>query len=614
MKNRLSKLIFVLSILFASSSCVDFLDQTPDAVAFSDEEIFTDYDKSQQFVDQLFVPFTYFDDNDWWGGNSSVYDNGKWPGKSMYGLRERLSDNCFANSSLWMVLNGYRNGNFGNSRDIYWAEGSELRFETLWKAIRVCNMSIQNINRIENATEDQKAKILGTAYFLRGHFYFMLLQGWGGMPYLTEVMDPSQEMDMARLTYLETARKIAADFETAAPYLPMVVDDADWNRPSKMAAISYKAKALVWGASPFSNPENNQAIWAEAAIATGQAIDMAQKSGHYKLVDLGNFKKLFTDVDADALKEVIFGRLFNNVWCNKGPYYCGFKSADFGNSWTGAESVTENLAQSFTWSNGEPVDPTTNEYKTNPYYGDGVTHNLRDPRFYQTLLFNGAVTPQVTAKGRTVEIWNKSYDKVVAKELSVNGQFVANAGHTMTGYYNWKLFSSAFEKSGGYTNLLTNYIRLADLYLYYAEAANRAWGPNAAPQGIPGFSLTAVQSLNVIRTRAEMPTYDDAKSESWLKVGSVEEFEKKIRNESRIETAFEEKRFYDLRRWKFLTDPSVLITKGMYIERTAANTYTHSVVSIGNTYDLKYQERHYLFQIKPANTFLGPDFKQNPGW
>ena len=603
----------MLSILMGLCSCVDFLDQTPDAVAYTEQEVFTNYEKSQQFIDQLYVPWTYFDDNDWWGSNSSVYDKGKFPGKSMYGLRERLSDNCFSNSSSWMVLNKYRDGNFGNSLNEYWAEGSELRFETLWKAIRVCNMSIQYINRLVIATEDEKAKILGSAYFLRGHFYFMLLQGWGGMPYITKVMDPKQDMDIPRLTYLETARKIAADFDSAAPYLPLIVDDIEWNRPSKLAAVSYKAKALVWGASPFSNPENNPAIWQEAAIASGQAIDMAEKSGYYKLVDLVNFKKLFVDVDADALKEVVFGRLFNNIWCNKGPYYCGIKSADFGNSWTGAESVTENLAQSFAWKNGEPVDPTTAEYKNNPFFGNGVTHTGRDPRFYQTLLFNGAVTPQVTAKGRKVEIWNKSYDKVVAKELSVNAQFLANGGYTMTGYYNWKLFSSAFEKSGT-TNLLTNYIRLADLYLYYAEAANRAWGPKVAPQGIPGFTLTAVQSLNIIRTRATMPIYDDAKPEVWLKVGSVDEFENKIRNESRVETAFEEKRFYDLRRWKLLTDPNVLITKGLYIERTALNTYSNSVVLMGNTYDLKYQERHYLFMIKQSNTFLGPNFKQNPGW
>lgn len=614
MKNRLSKLIFFLSILFAFSSCVDFLDQTPDAVAFSEEEIFTDYEKSLQFIDQLFVPWTYFDDNDWWGGNSSVYNGGKFPGKSMYGLRERISDNCLTNSALWMTLNSYRQGNFTNSRDDYWAEGSEFRFETIWKAIRVCNLSIKNIDRISGATEEQKAKILGTAYFLRGHFYFMLLQGWGGMPYITEPMEPNQDMDMPRLTYLETARKIAEDFETAAPYLPLVVDAADWNRPSQMAAIAYKAKALVWGASPFSNPDNNQTVWQEAAVATGKAIDVAEKSGYYKLVELANFKKMFVDVDADALQEVIFGRLFNNVWCNKGPYYCGIKSTDFGASWTGAESVTENLAQSFAWSNGEPVDPTTNEYKTAPFYGDGVTHTGRDPRFYQSLLFNGATTPEVAAVGRKVEIWNNSFNKVVAKELVVNAQFIGNSGYTITGYYNYKLWSPAFIKAGNYTNLMTNYIRLADLYLYYAEAANRAWGTNAAPQGIPGFTMTAVQSLNKIRTRAQMPEYSDASPSPWLKVGSVTEFEAKVRNESRVETAFEEKRFYDLRRWRMLTDPSVLLTKGLYIERTAANSYNYTVVPLAETYNLKYQERHYLFKIKPANTYLGPDFIQNPGW
>ena len=67
----------------------------------------------------------------------------------------------------------------------YWVEGSETRDTVIWKAIRVANLSIANIDRIPNATEEQRAKILGLAYFLRGHFYFMLLQGWGVMPYFT---------------------------------------------------------------------------------------------------------------------------------------------------------------------------------------------------------------------------------------------------------------------------------------------------------------------------------------------------------------------------------------------------------------------------------------------
>ena len=189
-------------------SCVDFLDRVPDSEAFTDEDIFTDYTQSQRFIDQLLIPYLYFDDNDLlndkdWGGMH---------GKRVYGLREHITDNIFHTSKTWHPSNAYRTGNFSNSTNEYWVEGSETRYTVIWKAIRVANLSIANIDRIPNATDEQRAKILGLAYFLRGHFYFMLLQGWGGMPYVTEPIDPEMNMDLPRETYTETARKIAADF------------------------------------------------------------------------------------------------------------------------------------------------------------------------------------------------------------------------------------------------------------------------------------------------------------------------------------------------------------------------------------------------------------------
>ena len=615
MRKLIKHTIYLFIFTFGFSSCVDFLDRVPDSVAYNDEEVFTDYTKSQEYINQLMTPFRYFDDNDIEGAyaNTSYYGT---HGKSCYGLRERITDNCIYNPKYsWVAINRYRNGDFWSDRSIYWSEGSEIRFETIWKAIRVANVSIANIDRLQNATEEQRNKILGMAYFLRGHFYFMLLQGWGGMPYITEPLDPEQNMDLPRDSYIVTAQKIAADFETSSTYLPLIVDETEWGLPSKMAAKAYKAKALLWAASPFANENNDQQLWEDAAIAAGEAIKMAEESNYYQLVSLENFKKLFVDCDEETLKEIIFGRLFKNTTGPGGsnaPHYCGIPSTEFGASVYGAESVTENLAQCFTWSNGEPIDPNTDEYKHHPYTGDGVNHTGRDPRFYQTILYNGASTPQVTAKNRTVEIWNKSYDGSVAKELVLQDGN-AKEGYTITGYYNWKLYSDAYAKKSK-TMVMWNYIRLADVYLYYAEAANRAWGPTGVPSKIEGFSMTAVDAINKVRTRAQMPSYSESSASEWLRPGSIEEFEQKIRNEYRVETAFEEKRFYDLRRWKMMLDTDVQTTYGMYIEKTGPDAYTYTVTPLGYSYNLKWLQHHYLFKIKTTDTSLGPNFQQNPGW
>ncbi len=619
MKMFYKYILVLLFIISAFSSCVDFLNQIPDSVAYSDDEIFTDYTKSLEFVNQLMIPFRYFDDNDvdnrteaWMYVGNTVGVHGK----SIYGLRERITDNCIANQQyIWVAQNYYRDGNFVNSNNRYWAEGSEARFETIWKAIRIANISIKNVHRIHNLTPEQEDKILGMAYFLRAHFYFMLLQGWGGMPYITEPLDPEQNLDLKRESYIVTAQKIAQDFETSAAHLPLIINDEEWGRPTKMAAKAYKAKALIWAASPFANPQNDQSLWQDAAIACAEAIKMAEESNYYKLIDIQDFKKLFVDCDEETLKEIIFGRLFNNYSVGFSPYYCGIKSTEFGKGEMGGESVTENLAQSFPWNNGEPIDPNSEEYKHYPYTGNGINHTGRDPRFYHTILYNGAETPQVSAKGRKVQIWNKSYDNAKAEELQLTENEEAVNGYTFTGYYNWKLFSDAyvFPKQST-TNIMWNYIRMADLYLYYAEAANRTWGPTGTPNGIAGFNLTAVDALNKVRQRAGMPVYNNASPHTWLRPGSMEEFEMKIRNESRIETAFEEKRFYDLRRWRMMLDPDVQTMYGMYIEQTAAGQFTYTVVPLSSNYNLRWQEHHYLFKIKPGDTYLGPNFEQNPGW
>ena len=468
-------------------------------------------------------------------------------------------------------------------------------------------MSIANIDRITNATQAQKDQIVGQAYFLKGHFYFMLLQGWGGMPFLDKPLAADANMDLPRLSYTETAQKIAETFELSAQYLPMTVPDNNWGRPSKMAALAYKAKALVWAASPFSNPTGEKALWETAAIAAGNAIKEAEASGYYALAPFADFHNLFIGPKASTYKEVLFGRLNANINVTWTPVWVGIQSDMLGGSWNGGESVTENLAQCYGWADGSPIDPTDPKYLSNPYIG-------RDPRFYQTVMYNGAVNSMVSNLSRTVQIWNESFDNSTAKELLVSEQKVAKSGYTYTGYYNAKLCDAVFNISSGAksASIMWNIIRLADLYLYYAEAANRAWGPTASPQGVSGLSMTAVQAVNKVRERAGMPLFDGSKA--WLVPGSADEFEQKIRNEIRIETAFEEKRYYDLRRWKIMLNPEVLIQKGMYIKKTGVSSFQYTVVTCPENLQLKWQERHYLFPISRTNVELGPNFTQNPGW
>ena len=620
---RKFKYLFLITVVFSFASCVEFLDRSPDSVAFTDDEIFTDAVYYRNYVNQLLVRFSFFDDNDWNGdSNSNPAYNGT-HGKGTYGLRERISDNCYpAENKHWFGLVSCRYGFGGDDGEITsgsndFNERAGARYDTFWKGIRICNLAIINIDRLTNGTQADKNYILGLAHFCRAHFHFMLCQGWGGMPYLTEPLDPAGEMDFERLSYTETCQKIAEDFETAVTYLPERVDRFNFGYPTKIGAKALKAKALIWAASPFANPGNDLQLWRNAAAAAGEVIALAENSGGYHgLVPMADWKKLFLECEFDIVtKENLYGRYYDRWTGRNHPMQIPSTDQAWGGG-GGVDVPQENLAMCFPWSNGEPINPNSAEYQSEPFEGwgkDNGGHDGRDKRFYQTFLYNGAVHQFTSARNRNVEIWHQSLMGETPRDMP--GQDVVNGaenyqGSAITGYYCYKSFTEANT-----FNRMESYARLAEIYLWYAEAANRAWGPTGAPQGT-SVSHTAIDALNKVRVRAELPPISADASESWLRPGTTQEFEDVIRNEIRIETAFEEKRFYDLRRWRLMQDPKVMIPLKLFILQNADGTFTYTQQPMGmlDRYNDKWLERHYLFRIKLKDTRIGTKFVQNPGW
>ena len=600
------KYLIIAVFVLGYSSCVDYLDRTPDSVAFSEEDVFTDVELSRNFVNQLMVRCAFFDDIAW-GGLSTQQLSQDLHGKDCYGTREVCSDNMYPFlANTWVGIYGYR-GDFTEGGDgQYFGEGSFHRYRAMWKGIRIANIAIQNVDMIENGTPADKDYILGIAYFCRAHFYFMLCQGWGGMPYITEPMDPAGEMDFDRLSYIETCQKIAEDFDTALQYLPERVDRQNLGRPTKIAAKALKAKALVWAASPFANPSNDAQLWTAAAQACGEVLSMANGLG-LDLVPIEDWKRLFIDCEYDiVIKEVLFARFFDRMGGRAAN--AGIPSTD--NAWGSGNGVnvpTESLAMCYTWSNGDPIDPNSAEYRSAPFEGwgsDNGGHDGRDPRFYHMFLYNGAVNLRTTMMNRNVEIWHTSDLEQTPRDMPAQNVTTGQhqSGTAVTGYYDFKVNSTSFG-SGYYR--VDHIVRLTEMYLWYAEAANRAWGPTGAPSGT-GVSLTAADALNKVRGRALLPP---------VTTSSTSEFEQLLRNEIRIETAMEERRFYDLRRWRLMQDPSVQKTLGLRVHQNADNTFSYRQEEMPLANQTAYWvERHYLFRINPADTRIGEKFKQNPGW
>jgi hypothetical protein len=174
--------------------------------------------------------------------------------------------------------------------------------------------------------------------------------------------------------------------------------------------------------------------------------------------------------------------------------------------------------------------------------------------------------------------------------------------YTRTGYYMRK-FNSAVSETGNNDDGYFKIFRLAELYLNFAEAAYNASGDPNTKYG----SLSALDAVNAIRARAEMPPLPAGMSNP--------DFEKRYRNERRVELAFEEHRFFDVRRWKILSETDHGVT-GMRITQEENGTLKYERIPMVSrqTYDNRYQ----LFPIPQTEVakmlqYTGENW-QNTGW
>src|SRR5690606_38001447 len=259
---------------------------------------------------------------------------------------------------------------------------------------------------------------------------------------------------------------------------------------------------------------------------------------------------------------------------------------------------SQELVDAYEMSNGEPAilgyrDPDHLDPIINPNsgYDPKRPYQDRDPRFYASIYFDGASRDLADA---TVETY-------VGGEEGISSN---DRRHTRTGYYLRK-FNSHRSGPSGNSDGAVRLFRLAELYLNFAEAAYQAEDPDFVIQS-SGLSLSARDAVNAVRKRAGMPD---------LPAGlSKEEFEKRYRNERRVELAFEEHRFFDVRRWKILDKTDRLVT-GMRIQQQAnEKTYTRfKFTNRGSSsdkfllYPIDQTEINKVFELTGQNW-------QNPGW
>ncbi|MDR2146020.1 MAG: RagB/SusD family nutrient uptake outer membrane protein [Tannerella sp.] len=588
---RIATLVAVFVSLSACSS--DYLDKMQESEGYDFDKVFKDSTNYYNYCNYLVVnPFMLHLQN-------GVKPLGNW---------DDMSDNSISTPLFTTVPSQQaQRGDFYALRTNGDADNCNNRcWEQLWKNIRITNTGIRNIEYYPGG-ETGRNKILGMCYFYRAFTYMELARRWGGMPYLYEPLDASAEMDIPRLSMQETYLLAAQDCDSAAMYLENVIPVTEFQFPTRIAALAIKSRILLYAASdqartePGSPGEN---LWEEAALAADEALKAAENNG-YHLVEWGaslngddGYYYLFKDNQYETyIPEVLFGRRAQIAWGADAYIQTirppGTLAGRYG------VAVNQLLVDCFEMQEtGLPVNDLSSGYaEQNPYVG-------RDPRFYFNVLYNNS-----TVMTRTMEIWQEEEGKGVtgSTDCRVTAQGIPDQGYTSTGYYMKKWMGKTWNVALSQT---WSYIRLAEVYLNFAEAANEAWGSPTAKDNRCKYS--AVEACNIVRARAQMP---DVAS----KFLNQNDFRERVRNERRVEFCFEEHRLFDLRRWLIGTQSENRDIWRMRITKLAPG-YNAALYPTGFSYEKQlylrrvFENRHNLFIIKLDDTRLGPNFKQNPGW
>ena len=646
MKYNIVKLFCALGLIYGFASCTDYLDKTPDSNVSSDQA-FKNFTNFQGYVEEMYNCIPSKESNYWcttfnWG-EDEIMNTGL--GDSHVTAHFDLGDyrHWYGDQQSFLHtddLNPTKTDKYSHS------------LEHAWYCIRKCNLGLANLDKMTDCTQEEKNIIKGQLLFFRAWWHEEMIAFFGGMPYVDTVLDGSQALTLPRLTYQECAKKCAEDFRAAADLLPN-----DWDktavgkktlgknelRITKVCALGYMGKVLLWAASPLNNLraevgaskngdtyKYNVELAAQAADALGEALAQVNSGKTpYALAEY-KYSNIYDHVAKDGSKSN-FSEIFYTTGKNwkqpgtteailRGPYI-GENSSNWnftklwGPKLNGIvehdaliHQPTANYVNYYGMANGLPLD--------DPESGFDPKHPFknRDPRFYHDIVFDGFKYINMTIakeeddyQFKYIQMYTGSNLRSSASQGCRTGYYcqklVPHQANKYDGMYNW----------GGALQCDLPYMRLADLYLMYAEAGAAVQGANYKSSKL---DLTAVDAINVLRNRVDAGHVADKF------VADQKKFMDEVRRERAVELAFEGFRWNDLQRWLLLTEYPYNIKTSQEFKRVGNYDFTKNDPrdaevtgwSQKRIVTRDFSEKHYLLPLKESDVYLYPEFGQNPGW
>ena len=663
--------IYLLSVCLSTgslmlTSCEDYLDKDPDSTVDMNDA-FKNFQSFQGYVEEI---YNYIPDKEqcyWttsfnWGEDEIMNTEADWH------LCHQID---LGNFWQWQSeISGqdgtYLDGDGGNSGE--YAYYNIRLWPYSWYSIRKCNLGLENLDKMVDATEEERNLIKGQLYFFRAWWHFELMQFLGGLPYVESSLDGTEAL--ARLTFQECADKAATDFSKAAELLPIDWDNTTIGkqtqghnqlRINKIMALGYQGKCYLWAGSPLmkNGAQTGGAMTYDydveycrkAADVFGELLQLVETGqtqyglAQFKYEDIYNHKKssdattCFTDIFYTMGQsfmmpgsiEAIFRGLLPkksdasgwNAAASWGPKVNGIVERD-----NVIHQPTANYVNYYGMANGLPLTD-----KENSGFDERFPFQDRDPRFYHDIVFDGF-------KYINAEVSAEDDKKYIYSQLYTGGNVRGALNGSRTGYFAQKLTPhtcNKYDRSYDWTPGLRMYIpymRLADVYLMYAEACAAIGG---AQQASTTYSkLRAVDAINTLRERVGAghvggQRYNSATRKyegaiiAPIYVNDKDKFMDEVRRERAVELAFEGFRFYDLQRWLLLTEAPYNKKTSQEFTRVYDDAWYENPENDPRNAEVKgwreeeiltrnFEAKHYWFPLKQADTYVTMEFSQNPGW
>lgn len=435
--------------------------------------------------------------------------------------------------------------------------------------------------------EEGRMKSLGQIYFLRALFNFQIFQRFGGFPIVLEEIASDKSISIPRSTLDSSVDYIVSLCDSAAALLPLTVDDANIGRATKGAALAIKSRLLLYAASPLYNnatsPDDSFTHgkydidkWKKAAKAAFDVINL-QDVGNQPVYGLHVSRtEVFSSIKN---KEIIFNKI------STPNYNLEYLNAPTGlQSGRGGNCPTLNLVDAYDMSSGLPFDWDSEPMAANPFQN-------RERRFYEDILYNGA-----------------SYIGGYIVNTAVGGNDLIGIYATRTGFYLRKFMNNNTRWWGTTSAVNHSFIlfRYAEMLLNYAEAMNEIYGPDVDSEN---YGMSARDAINAIRIRAGFT--DNANLSFTVPLGNKEAMRQAIRKERQIELAFEEHRYFDLKRWEIAEEVLNTPAYGLKIIDNGNGVFTYERVKAE---DRKFSRKMYFYPFPLSEINRNSALIQNPEW